>query len=241
MDNLHIKDSLMAFLDLINTEIASFDKKLIQKEKRLNGSLEKWSAKDMISHLVFWGNHFNSQLSKARSGEKVPLAEDYLDQINDGVFIEHYDQSFSDALKSLEKSFIEAINLLQSFSADELNDKEFFGFLKGRSLIENTLGTFGWHITHHISDFYLKNGLFEKAVQVQENYSLELQKFPSWKANAIYNLACFFAQIDEKEKAIINLKAAFLSKPDLIEWSKEDKGLDGLRDDMDFKALLKTS
>ena len=108
-------------------------------------------------------------------------------------------------------------------------------------MVDNALGTFGWHISHHISDFYLKNGHSEKAVEIQEKYSQELHKFPSWEANAIYNLACFYAQIDEKEKAIINLKAAFLLKPDLVGWSKKDKDLDKLKDDVDFKALLKIS
>ncbi|MDO9546525.1 MAG: ClbS/DfsB family four-helix bundle protein [Pelolinea sp.] len=238
MDNLQIKDALIAFLDLIKTEIASFEKTLSQQEKRLNGSLENWSAKDVLSHLVFWDNHFISQVSKARSGEKVPQVDDYLDQINDGIFIEHFDQSFSDAFNDLEKSCINATNLLQSFSADELNDKGLYDFLNGRTLVDNSLGTFGWHITHHISDYYLKNGFPEKAVGVQEIYSHELQKFPSWEANAIYNLACFFAQVKEKDKAINNLKAAFLLKPDLVEWSKGDNDLDSLRDDPGFKALF---
>ena len=130
---------------------------------------------------------------------------------------------------------------VQSFSADELNDEDLFGFLNGRTLVDNALGTFGWHISHHISDYYLKNGHSKEAVEIQENYTQELQKFPSWEANAIYNLACFYAQIDEKEKAIINLKAAFLLKPDLAGWSKKDKDLDKLKDDVDFKALLKIS
>jgi len=113
---------------------------------------------------VFWGNHFNSQAEKAKSGDKVPLAGDYFDQVNDGVLIEHMEQAFSAALIELERSFQKSIELLKSFSANELNDKTKFEYLNGRTLIDNALGTFGWHITHHISDFYVKNGRTEKAI-----------------------------------------------------------------------------
>jgi len=80
----------------------------------------------MLSHLVFWGNHFNSQVEKAKSGEKAPLAGDYFDQVNDGVLIEHMEQPFSEALIELERSFQKSTEILKSFSADELNDKEKF-------------------------------------------------------------------------------------------------------------------
>jgi len=241
MNNDQLKAALMDFLKLINNEIVIFEQGLTEKQKEEKGSLEKWSAKDMLAHLVFWGNHFNSQAEKAKSGDKVPVAGDYFDQINDGVLIEHMEQSFSEALIELNKSFQKSTEILKSFSADELNDKENFEYLNGRTLIDHALGTLGWHITHHISDFYVKNGRTEKAIELQEKYTIKLRDFPTWEANAIYNLACFFAQNGNKEKAIINLKTAFIIRPDLIKWAKNDNDLDALRNDLDFKALFPAS
>jgi len=241
MNNDQLKAALMALLKLIKNEIANFEQGLTEKQKEEKGSLEKWSAKDVLSHLVFWGNHFNSQAEKAKSGDKVPLAGDYFDQVNDGVLIEHMEQAFSEALIELEKSFQESIEILKSFSADELIDKTKFEYLNGRTLVDNALGTLGWHITHHISDFYVKGGRTEKAIALQEKYTIKLRDFPTWEANAIYNLACFFAQYGIKEKAIINLKSAFNIRPDLIEWAKSDNDLDTLRNDLDFKALFPAS
>jgi len=241
MNNNQLKAALMGFLKLIKNEIAIFEQGLTEKQKEEKGSLEKWSAKDTLSHLVFWGDHFNSQTEKAKSGEKVPMAGDYFDQVNDGVLIEHMEQSFSEALIELERSFENSIEILKSFSADELNDKENFEHLNGRTLMDHALGTLGWHITHHISDFYIKNGRTEKAIVLQEKYTIKLRDFPTWEANAIYNLACFFAQIGNKEKAINNLKTAFIIRPDLIEWAKNDSDLEPLRKDLDFKALFPAS
>ncbi len=241
MENSQLKDALLDFLELIKNEITAFEKGLTEEQKKGRGSLKKWSVKDILSHLVFWGNHFNSQVEKARNGEKVPQAGDYFDQINDGVLIEHMEQPFSEALIELERSFQESTAILKSFSADELNDKKKFDYLNDRTLIDNALGTLGWHVSHHISDFYVNNGQIEKAIDLQEKYTKRLRGFPSWEANAIYNLACFFVLIGEKEKALINLESAFIARPDLIEWSKNDNDLDALREDTDFKALFPAS
>ena len=171
----------------------------------------------------------------------MPLAGDYFDQVNDGVLIEHMEQPFSEALIELERSFKKSAEILESFSSDELNDKEKFEYLNGGTFIDNALGTLGWHVAHHISDFYVKNDQIEKAIALQEKYTKKLRDLPAWEANAIYNLACFFTLIGEKEKAIINLETAFIARPDLIEWSKKDNDLDALREDKDFKALFPVS
>jgi len=241
MDNSKLKDALLDFLELIKNEIAAFERGLTEKQKGEKGSLRKWSAKDMLSHLVFWGNHFNSQIEKVKKGEEVPQAGDYLDQVNDGVLIEHMDQPFSEALIEFNRSFQESTAILKSFSADELNDKEKYEYLSSRSLLDSALGTLGWHIAHHISDFYVKNGQIEKAIALQEKYTKMVRYFPTWEANGIYNLACFFALIGEKEKAINNLRTSFITRPDLIELSKKDSDLDTLREDSNFKALFPTS
>ena len=128
---------------------------------------------------------------------------------------------------------------MKSFPADEINNKKKYEYLNDRTLLDNALGTLGWHVVHHISDFYYKNGKKEKAIAQQEIITMRLNVFPSWKANAIYNLACFFALNGEKDRAIKSLKNSFVDPPELIEWSKSDSDLDGLRDDADFKALYR--
>ena len=241
MDNNQLKDTLVSLLERIKNEIANFEQGLSEEQKKEKGSLTKWSAKDTLSHLVFWGNHFNLQVKKARGGEKVPQAGDYFDQVNDGVLVEHLEQPFSEALAELNKSFQESAEILDSFSGDELNSKETFVFLNERTLIDRALGPLGWHIAHHISDFYVKHGQTKKAIELQEKLTKKLCDFSAWEANAIYNLACFFAQNDNKAKAIINLKKAFLVRPDLIDWARNDSDLEPLREDLDFVALFPAS
>lgn len=238
MDNSEHKKRFFDFLEVVNKEIASFTNELSDSQKAQKGSLRKWSAKDVFSHLVFWGNHFNSCLNNSRNGEKIPQAGDYEDQVNDGVLFEHMDQPFSKAQEEFNQSFRKSVELLTAFSADELNDKDIYPYLNGRTIINQAIGTFGWHIMYHISDFYLKEGQMDKAIDIQEKYTEQLRAFPDWEGNATYNLACFYSQIGEKMKALSNLKNAFTNNPDLIEWAKKDTDLDSLRGEEEFKVLI---
>ena len=228
----------MALLDTVKRACNDFVDYLSSEQKETIGSLEKWSARDVFSHLVFWGDHFNSQIKHAKNDEKVPLSGDYTDQINDGVLFKHLHQPFKEAREAFEQSLKASAEILNGYSADKLKDKEIYKYLNGRTILENALGTFGWHIGYHLSDFYLKDEQKGKAAALQEMLTEKFRVFPSWEANAIYNLACFYAQIDEKEKAVVHLKSAFIARPDFIEWAKQDSDLDPLRKEPDFIALF---
>lgn len=241
MAEMHIKEQLIAFMSLVNEEVSSFVNDLSEAEKSETGSREKWAAKDVFSHLVFWGNHFNNQLTDARRGEKAPTAGDYTDEINDGVLYRHLEQPFSEALSAYAESFQQSKHIVADTTPDDLSSKGLYDYLNGRSILDMALGTFGWHVVFHISDHYLRKGQLEKAIALQEKYTEELRSFPDWEANAIYNLACFYAQIGEVKKVIANLKPAFLKRPDLIEWAKNDPDLDPLREDPAFIALFAKS
>jgi len=238
MDNEQIKTTMLDLFKLIRKEIDAFVNGLTPEQKAERGSLQKWSAKDILAHLVFWSCHFNRMLEKGLAGETVPIAGDYYDILNDGVWLRHLDQPFDEAHAEEEAAYHKTVQLLESISADDLSDTKKFAFLKGRSLLDRVLGTDGWHVAAHISDYYLKNGQLDKARQLQEFYTEKLRTFPTWKGTAIYNLACFYSLNGMKEKALENLKIAFKEHPELIEWSAKDSDMDPLREDAEFQTLV---
>jgi len=155
MDNKQQKSELMNVLSVIDNACTKFFDNLTTEQKEEIGSLEKWSAKDMLFHLAFWGDHFNTQITNAKKGEKVPQAGDYTDQVNDGVLFKHLHHQFEEAREAFERSLKASIEILKRYSADELNEKEFYEYLNGRTILNRALGTFGWHIGFHISDISL--------------------------------------------------------------------------------------
>ena len=238
MENIQIKKGMLALFKSTRSELEGVVEGLNESQKQECGSLQKWGAKDMLVHLAFWGDHFNRQLEAARAGQRVSEAGDYYEIINDGILLRNMGKTFEEARREEEAVFDKSLSLLEAESPDDLVDANKYAYMNGRSLLDRALGTECYHVMAHISDFYLKEGYYEKAARLQENYSARLAEFPSWKANAHYNLACFYSLNGEKSKALSSLEIAFREKSDLIEWSKKDTDIDPLRDEPKYQALI---
>jgi len=238
MENARIKEEMLDLFMSLRKELAEVLENLNEPQKKECGSLQRWGVKDMLTHLAFWGDHFNRQVEAARAGKPVPEAGDYYEIINDGVLLRNKEKTFEEARKEEEKVFAKSLELLESEDPDALVDKEKYTHMKGRSLLDRALGTECYHVAAHISDYFLKQGFYEKAAGLQEEYTKKLLAFPGWDANAYYNLACFYSLNGKVEKALGNLEQAFKVKPDLKEWAKKDPDIDPLRQEPDYQRMI---
>ena len=237
MDALSEKQIILDLVKNTYSDLMDLVASLSPQEKTAQGSLKLWSAKDMVAHLNFWERHFINQLDKMVKDEKIPMAGDYLDQVNDGVLYEHMDQTLKDALSEYKQIHVELLSKYEVFTAEDLSDPKKFTWLEGRPMSDRILGNSVWHPQSHIADFFVKRSMLEKATQMQESLTDKLKGFPTWGPTAAYNLACFYALNGMAEKAIPFLKKAFKQRPDLMDWSKQDSDLNSLRELPEFKAL----
>jgi hypothetical protein len=239
MDQADLKSEMLVVFTFVRKELDDLCDGLTPQEKTLRGSLQCWSVKDMLAHLAFWESHFNRQLEKGLAGQPVPVSGNYLNQVNDGVLLEHLDQPFEEARADEEGAYQYFLNLIEGISAEDLADVKKYPYLEGRSLLDRALGSYGYHPAAHISDHYLQAGQVEKARSLQETLTERLCQFPSWKTNSIYNLACFYSLNGWKDKAIEKLTIAFAEKPDLVDWAEQDSDMDPLRELAAYQALTK--
>jgi tetratricopeptide (TPR) repeat protein len=237
MDALSEKQIMLDLVQKTYADLMDLVASLYPQEKTAKGSLKLWSAKDMVAHLVFWERHFIHQLDKLAKNEKIPLAGDYLDQVNDGILYEHMDQTLEEALSEYQQVHAELLKKYEAFSAEDLSDPKKFAWLEEHPMSDRILGNSVWHPLIHIADFHIKRGDLEKAAQIQLSAVDKLNGLSVWRANAVYNLACFYALNGMGEKAIPHLKEAFKLKPDLLEWAKKDGDLNSLRELPEFKAF----
>ncbi len=237
MNSSSLKQKMLALVEQTNDDLLVFADGLTTEEKNAKGSLSLWSAKDMFTHLTFWGRHFNAQLEKSAKGEKVPVSGDYLDQVNDGVFYENMDKPFENAFQEYQQVFQEKLKRIEDFTEEELIDPKKFAWLEGQPMLNRILGNAVWHPQSHLADYYAKRGQLEHATRLQEAITERLKEFTTWSATAVYNLACFYALHGMPEKSMPALKESFQGRPDLIEWSKQDTDLDALRDLPELKDL----
>ena len=238
MENTQIKKEMLDLFMSLRTELTGLIDSLKEPQKIECGSLQRWGIKDMLAHLSFWGDHFNHQVEAARAGKPVPEAGDYYEIINDGVLLRNNKKTFEEARREEEAVFTKSIALLEAEDPGDLVDPNKYAHMKGRSLLDRALGTECYHVAAHISDYYLKEGFYEKAAGLQEEYTKKLLAFPGWDANAYYNLACFYSVNKKVEKALGNLEKAFNIKPDLKEWSKKDPDIDPLRGEPEYQKLI---
>ncbi len=237
MDAISEKQKILELVENTYADLMDLIASLSLQEKTAKGDLKQWSAKDMVTHLNFWERHFINHLNKLAKGEKIPIAGDYLDQVNDGILYEHMDQSLEDALSEYQIIHTELHKIYDAFSAEDLSDPKKFTWLEGRPMSDRILGNSVWHPQSHIADFYIKHGQLDKAVQMQEALTEKLNDFPTWAPTAAYNLACFYALNGMPGKAIPRLKEAFEKRPDLVGWSRQDSDLNSLRELPEYKAL----
>jgi hypothetical protein len=239
MDNSRLKETMLELFSDMRKELDALIDGLTEEEKNAKGSIAQWSVKDMLAHLAFWGNHFNEQLMKAQAGEAVPMAGDYYEILNDGVLLRNLDKPFETARSEERAAFQQTVKLLEGIDADDLCDPKYLEFLNGRPLLDRALGTECWHVLLHVSDHFTQKGDLAKAERMQVAYTEKLKDFPGWRANAVYNLACFFSLHGMKEKAYENLEIAFRERPELKEWAQKDPDMKPICEEADFKALVK--
>lgn len=240
MDNTQMKADMLALFRMMRAELQQLLEGLTPEQKGERSNLHRWSAKDMLVHLAFWGSHFNRQVTCTLADEKPPMTGDYFEILNDGVFIRHIKTTFEQARADEEAVYQETMRLLEAFDADDLCSNEKYAWLEGRSLLDRALGTEAWHVMAHISDFYRFNKQLDQAMRLQEAYTQKLSVFPVWDANAVYNLACFYAQNDMPDKAVENLRIAFKERPTLLTWAEQDTDLDPLREFGGFQSFFST-
>jgi len=238
MENAQVKKEMLNLFKSMRSELAGIVDGLSEAQKQERGSLQKWGVKDLLVHLAFWGDYFNRQIEAAREGKQVPEAGEYYEILNDGVLLRNMDKPFEDARREEEAVFDKSIALLEAESPNDLVDAKKYAYMNGCTLLDRALGTECYHVAAHISDHYLKKGQYDKAAQLQEEYTTKLLAFLTWKANAYYNLACFYSLNGKKDKALKNLELAFKEKPDLKEWSKKDRDIKPICEEAEYKLLI---
>ncbi len=224
-------------IQFVRRELDELANLLTPEDKARRGSLQEWSAKDMLAHLAFWGSHFNRQLEKMLEGKKVPVAGDYFNQVNDGVLYAHLDQPFEEALAEEAAAYRKFLEIMEKIPAIDLTDPQRYTFLEGHMLLERVLGNHAYHPTAHVSDYYAKNGREEKARTLQETLTERLCVFPI-ESQRHLQPGCYYSLNGLKEEAIEKLKVAFEAKPDLVEWSLQDSDMDPLRELAEYQALV---
>ena len=234
-----MKEQLLHTLRYAYDAELAFAHDLSEADRSAVGTLEHWSAKDVIAHIVAWKKRMVERLDIAAQGGTPAPIED-LDHENAGYYAAYEGKSWDDILHEHEQTNRTLFARVEAMSEDTLTDPAHFPWLNGQAMWRRLVGNGCEHPLIHLAEYHAKHGQPERGLMLQENAAdmlMMLDDSPEWQSIPIYNLACYYALCGRTDKAIEHLAHALQMNPGLSDWSKQDPDLDSLRRDPRYLAL----
>lgn len=225
-------------------EARSFVAGLSEAQRAAAGAVDHWSAKEVVGHLTEWVRRLVSDLQLSAQSphapHEVPSSYDSIDETNAEIFQQYAALTWEEVLARMERAFADLLAFAQVATPEELDDPRRIPWREGRPLWRMLVGTAVEHPILHLAYYQIENGNLAEAARLQEACVarlLALDDSPAWRGTQVYNLACIQALSGQEEKALAHLSEALRLTPDLLEWSKQDPDLAGLRDHPDYQVI----
>ncbi|GHO83884.1 TPR end-of-group domain-containing protein [Dictyobacter formicarum] len=212
----------------------TFVQGLNETERTAIGTWEIWSAKDHLAHRTFWRQDLIQKLTAILQQQELPSSEEDEEQLNAMTFKEKHQRPWPEIYAESEQTYAKLIKLTEQLSEEDLTTPNRFPWFSGdRPLYTAFLGSCYEHEQEHLAQYYLDHHDLPRAIEIREKCASRViqAEVPEWvKGSFLYNLACFYAQQNQLEKASTLLQKALTLAPGLKERSKSDPDLAALRD-----------
>ena len=235
------KDTLIEICNFVYQAAQELASRLTPDERQLTGQPERWSYKDVLSHIALWDKRLTDNLRAIASGSEAHAHPDY-EAINSQDFLDHRDDAWEQIEGRLADARESLLSALAALNEDQLDAVGLLPSSQGERPVWRLIaGNSGIHAMMHLDELYLEHGDDPIALQVVEDASTLLMKLddaPEWQGILLYNQACYHSLVGETEQAIELLGPALELKPDLIELARKDPDLDPIRSDPAFQQIF---
>jgi len=236
---VELRTEILDLLQRAHEEEQAFAARLTDEERATIGTLERWSARDLMAHVVTWQERLAQNIHAASRGETPPAVSD-VDQANAEIFEEHRNRSWEDILAYAARAYGMLAETVRAMHDDDLLSTQTLPWQRNRPLWRTIVGTGYVHPLSHLTQYYAEHGQAGRGTALSEEAADRLAQLgdsPDWRGAVRYNLACYYALAGQAEKAMDALREALRLAPDLTEWSKQDTDLVSLRERPDYQSL----
>jgi len=212
---------------------------LPDQERARTGTLEDWSAKDIISHVAAWKARLADNLLAVSEG-RPPTGTEDLDRQNASFFEEHHHETWPEVLRVAAGAFQRFLAQVELLGEQNLGSCEIFPWQGERPLWRLIVGNGYIHPIAHMAEFHRNRGNREQAGEMigQMSRSMAgLDEGSAWQGAVKYNLACHYSLLGDAAKAIHELRESLVLNPALVDWSKQDPDLDAIRSEPGYQAI----
>lgn len=116
------------------------------------GVESNWSVKDVLAHIVAWEQRMVLWVGQALRGEvpAIPATWDEVHRLNEQSYWENRDRPLSEVLAEFQRSYPEALAVVEAAPEEDLMNPERFGWREGVPLARVVAANTWWHYAEHI-------------------------------------------------------------------------------------------
>lgn len=232
MENTQLQASLLILLNRVRQAELTWINTLSEASREANGTLEQWSAKDLLAHIAAWKERGAENIARTERGE-ILSPSNSIEELNEEIFISSQDRSWQEVQDQAERAFTALVAQVERLPEEAFANQE--------EIVWQTMACGGKHPYRHLAEFSLQQGdveqatlLYEELIEVMRHMPLPPQEL----GRAIYQQACFYTLTGQLTRAIDGLSLAIQLEPRAVEWSKQDNSLDALRSLPAFQTLF---
>jgi hypothetical protein len=194
-------------------------------ERAANGTVERWSAKDLIAHLNSWHNYLGRLLTAVIGGETPEAPGPTINEANARFFAENAAKSWETVMIESDQAIACISGLLPQIDDEDLTTRGRYAWRRGGSLGPAVVRPLYWHPMLHLAEFYAQRGNWPglEAVRDDLKYAADqLAPAPELRGNTLYMLANSLAAGGRLVEALPVLLEALSLAPDMLPWSKRE-------------------
>lgn len=192
----------------------------------------RWHAKDHLAHLAWWREHNAARtLDAIRLGVEPPRrVED--DKQNAQIYGATKDLTVAAISEGVARSWVAFEEAVVKCTEEDLQKPH--PSFAGSHAWEIVPGHAG-HVGTHLMWWHLEHGDVERAEAAELwAHAVESDAFPepAKRADADYNLACFYSRVGRVDSALDLLRGCFAAKPELKDLARKDPDFGPIREDL---------
>lgn len=234
------KEDLLAMLEKGYQAVTSFAESLDKQTRNKEGTAEAWAPKDELAHIGEWNIISALRIAASRRGQ-APRENNDFEMRNVEIFKQYRQHTFESVLMVLDAGQRELVSQIEAMEEADLLNPDLYPWLNGRSLLKRIAGGSYFHEIWHLIPHYLRRGERETADRLADEtigYMLSLDDSQDWRAQQIYNQACYYALAGDKPEALVKLREAFNLSNAMTGWAKQDTDLITLWEEAEFQNLV---
>jgi hypothetical protein len=174
-----VRQWLIDVVELSRAEFQAVIRCLPQSKRRAKGTADQWSAKDVISHLTYWLEVFDKNITARRASKPLIDTEDYL-SMNAAAWSERNRLSWKEVETALHAALDRVKSQVENLSADQFDSGALS--IGGKPLVANFLYELIDHPLHHWVILYGKANAQKHGIEMLKRVQsvLDERGFGKW-------------------------------------------------------------